>query len=152
MITLFLIFSSAAPLLSGQKVEYFKVPDLEKILNSREDKLYVVNFWATWCPPCRHEVPLLVSTYERSHAAGVEIVGISLDKDRSALLEFIRQNGVVWPQYFDGKGWDNNISRRFGVKSIPDTILVDRQGIVRHLGLRGADLDTAVAKLLAEAD
>ena len=55
--TLILFLFSAAPEISGQKIEYFKVPELEKILNSREDKLYVVNFWATWCAPCVSELP-----------------------------------------------------------------------------------------------
>ena len=91
-------------------------------------KVVLVDFWATWCPPCREEVPNVVAAYNKYHDQGFEIVGVSLDQDKDALLAFTKENGMVWPQYFDGKGWDNEISKGFGIDSIPAMWLVGKDG------------------------
>lgn len=110
-------------------------------------KVVLVDFWATWCPPCREEVPDVVATYKKYHDQGFEVIGISLDEDKAALLAFTKQNGMVWPQYFDGQGWDNKISNGFGIASIPTMWLVDQKGmVVTREG--GDDLSGQVEKLL----
>src|SRR5271170_2946664 len=91
-------------------------------------KVVLIDFWATWCPPCRGEVPNVVAAYQKYHDQGFEVIGISLDQDKDALLSFTKQNGMVWPQYFDGKGWDNTVSKSFGIDSIPAMWLVDKKG------------------------
>jgi hypothetical protein len=88
-------------------------------------------------------------TYSKHHPKGFEIVGISLDKDKSALEEFVHENEMTWPQYFDGKGWGNKIARDFNISAIPSMFLVDKKGVLRDLSVR-EDLDEKVAKLLAE--
>ena len=93
-------------------------------------KVVLVDFWATWCPDCRKEVPDVVGTYKKYHNAGFEIAGVSLDKDKGKLLAYIKKNGMVWPQYFDGKGWDNQISKGFGIREIPTAWLVGKDGKV----------------------
>ena len=110
-------------------------------------KVVLVDFWATWCPPCREEVPNVVATYKKYHDQGFEVLGISLDQDKDALLSFTKENGMVWPQYFDGKGWDNTISKSFGIDSIPAMWLVGKDGKVVTTDARG-DLDGQVATLL----
>ncbi|HUB67076.1 MAG TPA: TlpA disulfide reductase family protein [Candidatus Methylacidiphilales bacterium] len=93
-------------------------------------KVILIDFWATWCPPCREEVPDVVAAYKKYHDQGFEVVGISLDQNKDSLLAFTKQNGMTWPQYFDGKGWDNAISKSFGIDAIPAMWLVDKKGMV----------------------
>ena len=97
-------------------------------LSKMRGKVVLVDFWATWCPPCRGEVPNVVAEYKKYHDKGFEIVGISLDQDKAALLAFTKDHEMTWPQYFDGKGWDNTISSGFGVSSIPAMWLVGKDG------------------------
>jgi thiol-disulfide isomerase/thioredoxin len=113
-------------------------------------KVVLVDFWATWCGPCRMEMPNVVATYNQLHKAGFEIVGISLDQSKEKLLGYTQQAGMTWPEYFDGKGWGNDISSRYGINSIPAAWLVDKKGLVRTTQARGANLAEQVKALLAE--
>jgi len=110
-------------------------------------KVVLVDFWATWCPDCRKEVPDVVSAYKKYHEQGFEIVGVSLDKHKDALFAFTKKHGMVWPQYFDGKGWDNEISRGFGIREIPTTWLVGKDGKVIVTDTSG-HLDDQIVKAL----
>lgn len=109
-------------------------------------KVVLVDFWATWCPPCVAEMPNVVAAYKKYHDKGFEIAGISLDESRSALDAFLKKNDMTWPQYFDGKGWDNVLAGKYGIRSIPATFLLDRDGKIIDRDLRGEDLEKAVAK------
>ncbi|HVM61713.1 MAG TPA: TlpA disulfide reductase family protein [Verrucomicrobiae bacterium] len=113
-------------------------------------KVVLVDFWATWCGPCRMEMPNVVAAYSQYHKAGFEIVGISLDQSKEKLVGYTQQAGMTWPQYFDGKGWANDISRRYGINSIPSAWLVDKKGYIRATEVRGAALAGQVKALLAE--
>ena len=116
-------------------------------LSKMQGKVVLIDFWATWCPPCRAEVPDVVAAYKKYHDKGFEIIGISLDQDKDALASFTKNNGMVWPQYFDGEGWDNKISKGFGINSIPAMWLVGKDGKLVTVDGR-EDLDGQVAKLL----
>ncbi len=113
-------------------------------------KVVLIDFWATWCGPCVHEMPNVLKTYEKYHDKGFEIIGVSLDKDKEKLVAFIKENNVQWPQYFDGQGWQNKLSSQYGVNSIPSTYLLDKEGKIIGKKLRGEALDAAVGKALAE--
>jgi thiol-disulfide isomerase/thioredoxin len=113
-------------------------------------KVLLIDFWATWCGPCIQEMPNVKSVYNKYHAKGFEIVGISLDQQREKLDKYIESQGIEWPQYFDGKWWSNEVAVSYGVKSIPTTILVDKKGKIRFKSLRGKQLEAAVEQLLAE--
>jgi thiol-disulfide isomerase/thioredoxin len=113
-------------------------------------KVVLVDFWATWCGPCVGELPNVLAAYQKHHADGFEIIGISLDQDRQKLENFIKQKGMTWPQYFDGKGWENKLAQTYGVNSIPATFLLDGQGKIIGSDLRGEALEAAVAKALAK--
>jgi len=118
-------------------------------LGALRGKVVVIDFWATWCGPCVVEMPKMVSTYKKYKDRGFEIVGISLDHNKEKLLQFMQQKGVTWPQYFDGKGWENEISSRYGIDGIPVVWIVDKKGFVRDTEGR-ADLVAQIEKLLAE--
>jgi thiol-disulfide isomerase/thioredoxin len=128
----------------------FTAVDGSKVdLKQMKGKVVLVDFWATWCGPCVAEVPSLKKVYEAYHAKGFEIVGISLDDKKQDLLEFTKKKGMPWPQYFDGKHWNNDISFRFGINSVPTQWLVDKKGILRELNTR-FDLERLVEQLLQE--
>ena len=133
-------------------------PDFnEKDLNGKpisvsglKGKVVLVDFWATWCPPCRAELPNVIKTYEKHHGKGFEIIGISLDQDKSKLTSFTKDRDMTWQQYFDGQGWGNKLAQKYGVNSIPATYLLDTSGKIIGSNLRGEDLEAAVSKALAK--
>jgi thiol-disulfide isomerase/thioredoxin len=110
-------------------------------------KVVLIDFWASWCPDCITEAPGIVDVYKKYHGQGLEIVGVSLDEDKTALLAFTQQNGMVWPQYFDGKKWNNDVSQSFGITSIPAMWLFDKEGLLVTTNARD-DLAGQVEKLL----
>ncbi len=113
-------------------------------------KVVLVDFWATWCGPCRMEIPYVVAAYKALHGQGFEVVGISLDQSKEQMVKYTKAAGMTWPQYFDGKSWGNEISTRYGITAIPTAWLLDKKGIVRSTEARGPDLEQQVKLLLAE--
>jgi len=111
-------------------------------------KVVLIDFWATWCGPCVGELPNVLAAYEKYHGKGFEIIGISLDNSRDALTTFLKENHMGWRQYFDGLGWKNKVSTRFGIDSIPATFLLDGSGKIVAKNLRGAALERKLATLL----
>jgi len=113
-------------------------------------KVVLIDFWATWCPPCRRELPNVVAIYQKYHPQGFEIIGVTLDDDQTSVANFIKDSNMPWPEHFEGTGWDNTLVAKYGVSAIPDNILVDAQGHILGRGLKGDDLAQAVAKALAK--
>jgi len=113
-------------------------------------KVVLLDFWATWCGPCVHELPNVIKTYDAYHKQGFEIIGISLDKDQEKLTSFTNEKNMTWVQYFDGLFWKNKLAVKYGISSIPATFLLDGQGTIIGKDLRGEDLENAVTKALAK--
>ena len=113
-------------------------------------KVVLVDFWATWCPPCRAELPNVIAAYQKYHDKGFEIIGVSLDDEQPVLENFLKENKMTWPEYFDGLHWKNKLAVKYGVMSVPADYLLDGRGRIIGKDLRGEALDAAVAKALAK--
>ena len=136
----------------GQKFPGFNETDVAGnplSIQAYRGKVTMIDFWATWCGPCKAEMPNVIATYQKYHSQGFDIIGISLDQSQPALLNFTQTQGMPWAQYFDGQGWKNKLATKYGVESIPMDYLLDRHGIIIGKALRGTRLDAAVYKALA---
>jgi thiol-disulfide isomerase/thioredoxin len=143
--------ASASKLAVGQPFPPFTEKDLNGkplALADFKGKIVLVDFWATWCGPCVEELPNVLAAYQKYHDKGFDIIGISLDQNRDALTGFIKERGMTWVQYFDGLGWKNKLGEQYGIQSIPNTYLLDRDGIIIAKNLRGTGLANKLAALL----
>ncbi len=120
----------------------------ELALSSLKGKVVLIDFWASWCAPCRKEMPNVKRSYEKYKGKGFEIYGVSLDKERDAWLEAISKDGLTWPQVSDLKFWQSEAVQTYAVQSIPFTVLVSREGKILATDLRGAALDAKLAEIL----
>jgi thiol-disulfide isomerase/thioredoxin len=114
----------------------------------------VVDFWATWCGPCVAEMPKMKELYAQYRSRGVEFIGVSLDQPRKQgglkrLAAFVQANGIAWPQYYQGHGWNSPFSASWGIHSIPRVFVVDQAGKLYSADARDK-LETLIPELLKE--
>jgi thiol-disulfide isomerase/thioredoxin len=143
---------------AGQKAPAFQAATVEgkkiKFPDDYKGKVVLLDFWATWCGPCRAELPNVAATYQKYHSKGFEILGVSLDQPNEGpkLIKFTHDNNMPWPQIYDGRFWDAAVPVKYGVHAIPCPILVDGDtGVIlaEGPGALGDDLSSAVEKGLA---
>lgn len=119
-----------------------KTPEGEDMnLSDLRGKVVLVDFWASWCGPCRRENPNVVRMYEMYKEKGFDIIGVSLDRDKGKWLGAIEKDGLNWHHVSDLKGWKNEVANLYGVRSIPHTILLDKEGRIIARNLRGPMLE-----------
>ena len=111
-------------------------------------KYVLIDFWASWCSPCRIANPNVVKMYDKYKDRGFEIVGVSLDNDKSQWTRAIREDKLTWPQMSDLKYWQSEGAKLYMVSSIPNTVLLDRDGKIIAKGLNPDELETKLAELL----
>lgn len=118
------------------------------ISDVHKGSVLLIDFWASWCSPCRAANPELVEMYAEYHEKGFEILGVSLDNDRASWLKAIEDDNMTWKHISDVKGWECEGSVLYGVPAIPHTVLLDREGIIVAKKLHGEELREAIERLL----
>ncbi|MFR7879624.1 MAG: redoxin domain-containing protein, partial [Butyricimonas paravirosa] len=135
----------------GQIAPNFTIttPEGESIsLYDIKGKVKLIDFWASWCGPCRGENPHVVEIYKEYHPKGLEIFGVSLDNNKEAWVKAIADDGLVWKHGSDLKGWQSAPAKLYSVTGIPHTILLDENNKIIAKNLRGDELKQKIAELL----
>jgi peroxiredoxin len=117
-------------------------------LSSLKGKIVLIDFWASWCGPCRKENPNVVKMYEKYKGRGFEIYGVSLDKDKQAWLDAIEKDGLKWIHVSDLKFWQSDAAKLYNVSAIPMTVLLDKEGKIIAKNLRGKALEDKLNEVL----
>jgi tetratricopeptide (TPR) repeat protein len=142
----------ANPKMAGENIALpFKVTSSEGeelSLEKFKGKVVLLDFWASWCGPCREDMPHVRSIWKKYSGDQFIIIGVNLDSNRKAFEDYAKQEEITWPQYYDGRRWGNQLAQLYKVDAIPRTVLIDQDGIVRAVGLRGGSLSNKIGELL----
>lgn len=111
-------------------------------------KYVIIDFWASWCGPCRNEMPNVVEAYKKYKDKGLEIVGVSLDSEKDKWIQGIEDLNMTWPQMSDISGWETDAVKLYAIQGIPHTVLLDKEGKIIDKNLRGKELDEKLSELL----
>jgi peroxiredoxin len=135
----------------GNKAPDFTVADAfgkSISLHQYKGKFVLVDFWASWCGPCRAENPNVVRVYKKHHSDQFDILGVSLDNSRELWLKAIKKDGLEWKQGTDLKAWEGPIIKEYGLKGIPFNMLLDKDGKIIAKNLRGVELEIKLSEVL----
>ena len=137
----------------GNQISDFKMADINgnevSILDEvKKNKLTVLDFWASWCGPCRQAMPQVVELYKQYHDKGLGIIGISLDNNAEAWKSAVDELGITWTQVSDLKGWENAIAEAFSIHAIPHMMVLDQEGRIVSNDIHGAELEQLISEKL----
>jgi peroxiredoxin len=118
-------------------------------LASLQGKIVLLDFWASWCSPCRAENPNMLKQYKIYKDKGFEILSVSLDSDKKAWMQAIEKDGLPWLHVSDLKGWNNEVGRLYGVRGVPACFLIDEKGNIIATDVRGEKLNSKLAEIFA---
>lgn len=142
--------NSVRGLTVGYPAMNFTLPDINGknvSLNSYKGKYVLVDFWASWCGPCRGENPAVVAAYQKYKDKGFDILGVSLDQNKDKWKQAIEKDNLTWTHVSDLKGWQCEVAQKYGVTSIPFNVLLDKDGKILAKALRGPALEAELAKI-----
>ncbi len=122
-----------------------KEGDIEVSLSSLKGKYVLVDFWASWCGPCRNENPKVVAAYNKYNSKGFEVLSVSVDEDEAKWLEAVKTDGLIWTNVRDV---NKEVGKQYAIRNIPTTLLLDKEGKIIGKNLRGAELEEKLAELL----
>ena len=135
----------------GKVAPEFSLPDTAGVSVSLSDfrgKYVLLDFWASWCPPCRRENPNVVKAFNEYKDKNFTIVGISLDKDKSKWMKAIADDNLAWTHLSDLKYWDSEIPALYGVRGIPANVLLDPDGVIVAKNITGEDLHKKLKEVI----
>ena len=135
----------------GQIATEFTQPDVEGrnvSLTSYKGKYVLVDFWASWCGPCRAENPNVVKAYSKFRDKGFDILGVSLDEKKDKWQAAIQADNLPWTHVSDLKGWKNAAAEQYGIRAIPQNLLLDPKGMIIARNLRGEALERKLSEIL----
>ena len=117
-------------------------------LSSFKGKVVLIDFWASWCGPCRAAIPSVIKLYDKYKAKGFEVFGVSIDSKKKDWLKAIAQDKITYPQVNDKAGWYSKTTEVYGVNAIPNTFLLDKTGKIVAIDLDGEQLENKIKALL----
>ena len=117
-------------------------------LSSFKGKVVLIDFWASWCGPCRASIPSVIKLYDKYKAKGFEVLGVSIDSKKKDWLKAIAQDKITYPQVNDKAGWYSKTTEVYGVNAIPNTFLLDKTGKIVAIDLEGEQLENKLKALL----
>ncbi len=150
-IVLIMCLTGAAQIKVGAAVPEISLPDVKDSvinLSSYKGKVVLIDFWASWCGPCRQANPSVVRLYKKYKGQGFEVFGVSLDNKKAAWVKAIKQDKIKYVQVIDTGGWNSTVAATYGVEQIPTNFLLDRNGNVVAIDAEGKELDKLVKDLL----